>query len=168
MWYVRPINSSLMITQYPWDITKKAWELGLLNGGIPQKFGGLGLGILDECIISEELAFGCTGITTAVAANGLAVSLSCSSENKSYSNYSLSPYLFFFSLSLFLSLSLSFSLSLSPPLPSLLPLAISCSGSCQWWTEEEVPWQDDRGAINGGMLSVLLVIDLDSTVLCVL
>ena len=73
-----------MIAQYPWEITKKAWELGLLNGGIPQKFGGLGLGILDECIISEELAFGCTGITTAVAANGLAVSLSCSCENKSY------------------------------------------------------------------------------------
>ena len=60
--------------QYPWEIVKEAWKLGLLNGGIPSKYGGLGLGVLDECIIGEELAYGCTGITTAVAANGLAVS----------------------------------------------------------------------------------------------
>ena len=46
----------------------------MLNGGIPSKFGGLGLGVLDECILSEELAYACTGIMTAIAANGLAVS----------------------------------------------------------------------------------------------
>ena len=60
--------------QYPWDIVKEAWRLGLLNGGIPVKFGGLGLGVLDECIVGEELAYGCTGIMTALTANGLAVS----------------------------------------------------------------------------------------------
>ena len=54
---------------------KEAWKLGLLNGGIPSKFGGMGLGTLDECIITEELAFGCTGIMTAMVANGLAVSI---------------------------------------------------------------------------------------------
>ena len=36
--------------------------------------GGLGLGVLDECIIGEELAYGCTGILTAIVANALAVS----------------------------------------------------------------------------------------------
>ena len=46
-----------------------------MNGGIPTKFGGMGLGILDECIITEEIAFGCTGIYTALSANGLAVSV---------------------------------------------------------------------------------------------
>ena len=35
--------------------------------------GGLGLGLVDECIIGEELAYGCTGILTAIAANSLAV-----------------------------------------------------------------------------------------------
>lgn len=45
----------------------------MLNGGIPSKFGGLGLGVLDECILSEELAYACTGIMTAIAANGLAM-----------------------------------------------------------------------------------------------
>ena len=62
-----------VFVQYPWEIVKKAWEIGLLNGGIPQKFGGLGLGVLDESIIGEELSYGCTGISTAMLANGLAV-----------------------------------------------------------------------------------------------
>ena len=33
--------------------------------------GGMGLGITDTCIITEELAYGCTGIQTAVEANSL-------------------------------------------------------------------------------------------------
>ena len=61
-------------SQYPWDIVKQAWELGLMNTGVSPECGGLGLGILDDCIIAEELAYGCTGIMTAMSANGLAVS----------------------------------------------------------------------------------------------
>ncbi len=53
---------------------KQAWELGLTNLGIPSFCGGLGLGILDDCIVAEEIAYGCTGIMTAISANGLAVS----------------------------------------------------------------------------------------------
>ncbi|XP_064396402.1 medium-chain specific acyl-CoA dehydrogenase, mitochondrial-like [Halichondria panicea] len=58
--------------EYPWDIVKQAWELGLMNTGVSPECGGLGLGILDDCIIAEELAYGCTGIMTAMSANGLA------------------------------------------------------------------------------------------------
>lgn len=57
---------------YPHDIVKKAWELGLLNTHVPTEFGGLGLGTLDGCIIAEELAYGCSGISTAMEANSLA------------------------------------------------------------------------------------------------
>ena len=35
--------------------------------------GGMGLGIFDACMITEELAFGCTGIQTAIEANSLGV-----------------------------------------------------------------------------------------------
>lgn len=35
--------------------------------------GGLGLGVFDGCVIAEELAYGCTGIMTALEANGLGV-----------------------------------------------------------------------------------------------
>ena len=58
--------------EYPTEILKKAWEAGLLNGHVPEKFGGLGLGVLDCAVLSEELAYGCTGIQTAAEANGLA------------------------------------------------------------------------------------------------
>lgn len=57
--------------EYPWEIIKKAWELGLMNTHIPAEIGGLGLGILDTCIITEELAYGCTGMQTAIEACSL-------------------------------------------------------------------------------------------------
>ncbi|XP_042639333.1 LOW QUALITY PROTEIN: medium-chain specific acyl-CoA dehydrogenase, mitochondrial [Orycteropus afer afer] len=34
-------------------------------------FGGLGLAIFDSCLITEELAYGCTGVQTAIEANSL-------------------------------------------------------------------------------------------------
>ena len=36
--------------------------------------GGPGLGVLDGCVVTEELAYGCTGIQVAIEANSLAVS----------------------------------------------------------------------------------------------
>ena len=32
---------------------------------------GMGLGTLDGCLITEKMAYGCTGIMTAIEANGL-------------------------------------------------------------------------------------------------
>jgi acyl-CoA dehydrogenase len=58
--------------EFPYEVTKKAWELGLMNTHIGQEYGGLGLGVLDGIIITEELAYGCTGIATAMEANALA------------------------------------------------------------------------------------------------
>lgn len=58
--------------EYPKEIAKKAWAVGLMNTHIPEQFGGLGLGVLEGCIITEELAYGCTGIATAMEANTLA------------------------------------------------------------------------------------------------
>ncbi|MBK9966801.1 MAG: acyl-CoA dehydrogenase family protein [Holophagales bacterium] len=58
--------------EFPREIAKKAWELGLMNTHIPPEYGGMGLGTLDGCIITEELAWGCTGIATAMEANALA------------------------------------------------------------------------------------------------
>ena len=35
--------------------------------------GGAGLGIFDSCIVAEELAYGCSGIMTAIEASSLGV-----------------------------------------------------------------------------------------------
>jgi acyl-CoA dehydrogenase len=58
--------------EFPLEVAKKAWELGLMNTHVPPEYGGMGLGVLDGCIITEELAWGCTGIATAMEANALA------------------------------------------------------------------------------------------------
>lgn len=57
--------------EYPWDIVKKAWSVGLLNNHIPTELGGLGLDVFTTCLIAEELAYGCTGIMTALEASSL-------------------------------------------------------------------------------------------------
>ncbi|TRZ11776.1 hypothetical protein HGM15179_015324 [Zosterops borbonicus] len=57
--------------EYPVPLIKRAWELGLMNSHIPESCGGLGLGSFEACLITEELAYGCTGVQTAIEANSL-------------------------------------------------------------------------------------------------
>ncbi|KAM9280227.1 medium-chain specific acyl-CoA dehydrogenase, mitochondrial isoform 3-T3 [Cariama cristata] len=57
--------------EYPFPLIKRAWELGLMNSHIPESCGGLGLGSFEVCLITEELAYGCTGVQTAIEANSL-------------------------------------------------------------------------------------------------
>lgn len=58
-------------SEFPWDVIKTAWEIGLMNIAVPQEYGGLGLGVLDDVIINEELGTGCLGMTTSIAVNTL-------------------------------------------------------------------------------------------------
>src|ERR1700730_13876713 len=57
---------------WPQDVIEKAWEVGLMNSHIPEEYGGGGAGYLDGCLIEEELSWGCAGIQTTLACNGLA------------------------------------------------------------------------------------------------
>ncbi len=59
--------------EYPWPVVKKAQELGLTVMNIPEEYGGLGLSLFDECLVLEELAWGCSGMSTAIGVNGLAM-----------------------------------------------------------------------------------------------
>lgn len=57
--------------EFPREILKKAWETGLMNIEIPEAYGGLGGSCLDNCLVQEEVAFGCSGINTSLSANSL-------------------------------------------------------------------------------------------------
>ncbi|MGO9799736.1 MAG: acyl-CoA dehydrogenase family protein [Candidatus Binatus sp.] len=57
---------------FPVDVCEKAFAAGLMNFGVPKELGGPGLGVLDTCLIVEELNYGCSGISNAVGANDLA------------------------------------------------------------------------------------------------
>jgi acyl-CoA dehydrogenase len=58
--------------EFPTPILKKAFDLGLMNGHIPEEYGGLGLHVVDAVMVGEEIGAGCTGIGTAMEANNLA------------------------------------------------------------------------------------------------
>ncbi|HLF90121.1 MAG TPA: acyl-CoA dehydrogenase family protein, partial [Anaerolineales bacterium] len=59
--------------EYPWPVIKKAQELGLTSMNVPEKYGGLGLSLFEECLVAEELSWGCSGINTALSINNLAL-----------------------------------------------------------------------------------------------
>ncbi len=57
----------------PMDVFKDAWELGLVNTIVPEQYGGLGMCHLDNSLLTEQLAYGCSGIQTSIMANILAL-----------------------------------------------------------------------------------------------
>ncbi|MBE0650602.1 MAG: acyl-CoA dehydrogenase family protein [Bacteroidales bacterium] len=71
--------------EFPWDIVKKAYNEGLMNGPIAPEFGGQGHNIFESALASEELGAGCVGIGICMDANTLALTpllLGASPEQK--------------------------------------------------------------------------------------
>ena len=58
--------------EFPWPIIRKAQKIGLISSNVPEEYGGPGLGVLEECIINEELAWACSGVQTVIMLNNLA------------------------------------------------------------------------------------------------
>jgi acyl-CoA dehydrogenase len=58
--------------EFPMEICRQAWEIGLMNTHIPEAYGGPGLGVFEGALITEEIAWGCTGVSAAMEANSLA------------------------------------------------------------------------------------------------
>jgi acyl-CoA dehydrogenase len=57
---------------WPEQIISQAWEVGLMNSQLPEKYGGAGASYVDGVLISEELAWGCAAIGTTLGTNELA------------------------------------------------------------------------------------------------
>jgi len=57
---------------FPFDIIKKAWEIGLMNLSIPESVKGFEVDIISSALIVRELSYGDTGISTSVMCNDLA------------------------------------------------------------------------------------------------
>jgi acyl-CoA dehydrogenase len=60
-------------SRFPKDVFEAAHELGLVNASVSADYGGPGLGELENALIAEQLAYGCTGIQTSLLANTLAL-----------------------------------------------------------------------------------------------
>ncbi len=71
---MRPVSRELDERgEFSWDIVRKAARLNLTCSGVPEEYGGPGLGTLDNVIIIEELGWGCVGIASAIALNNIAI-----------------------------------------------------------------------------------------------
>jgi len=60
-------------SRFPMHVFEEAWEIGLVNACCPAEYGGAGMGELENAMLTEELAYGCTGIQTSITANVLAL-----------------------------------------------------------------------------------------------
>src|SRR5450759_1506711 len=57
----------------PWDVLQKAHGLGLdAASGFPEEYGGGGIDLISELILTEQLSWGDAGIGVSINASGLA------------------------------------------------------------------------------------------------
>jgi len=57
--------------EFPWEIVKISAEAGLMGVSMPEEYEGFGGGILEYCLVAEELSRVCLGIATSIVASGL-------------------------------------------------------------------------------------------------
>jgi butyryl-CoA dehydrogenase len=70
--YVRPVAAELDRTgEYPWSVIGALKETGLMGMWIPKEYGGAGAGLLNLCIVCEEISRVCGGIGCSYVVNAL-------------------------------------------------------------------------------------------------
>ncbi|GBC80373.1 putative acyl-CoA dehydrogenase fadE25 [bacterium HR09] len=70
--YARPVAAELDRTgEYPWSVIQALKDYDLMGIWIPKEYGGHVAGVLDMCVVVEELSRACGGIGVAYAVNAL-------------------------------------------------------------------------------------------------
>ena len=59
--------------EFPWEIMKLMSQADLAGVYIEEKYGGFGGGVLDLCLVTEELSRACGGIAICFAATALGI-----------------------------------------------------------------------------------------------
>jgi butyryl-CoA dehydrogenase len=69
---VRPVRAELDESEeFPWEIMKVMAQSDLFGVYLPEEYGGLGGGVLENCLAIEEMGRACIAIATTFAASGL-------------------------------------------------------------------------------------------------
>jgi butyryl-CoA dehydrogenase len=69
---VRPVAAALDRSgDYPWSVIEALRASELMGIWIPKEYGGQGAGVLDLCLVVEELSRACGGVGVAYAVNAL-------------------------------------------------------------------------------------------------
>ncbi len=70
---IRPISLAVdeADTEMPWEIWHKAADLAITSYMLPEEYGGGGMtDVFTQCLVQEELCFGCSGIGNLLTSNG--------------------------------------------------------------------------------------------------
>ncbi len=70
---IRPISLAVdeADTEMPWEIWRKAAELGITAYMLPEEYGGGGMtDVFTQCLVQEELCWGCSGIGNLITSGG--------------------------------------------------------------------------------------------------
>ncbi len=59
------------VQEYPWEIKEALCEAGLMGVWIPKEYGGAGAGVLNLCLVVEEISRACGGVGVLYAVNAL-------------------------------------------------------------------------------------------------
>ena len=57
--------------EFPWEVVRVSADAGLMGVSMPEEYEGFGGGILEYCLVAEELSRACLGIATSIVASGL-------------------------------------------------------------------------------------------------
>ena len=69
---VRPIRAELDESEeFPWEIMKILAQSDLFGVYLPEEYGGLGGGVLENCLAIEEMGRACIAVATTFAVSGL-------------------------------------------------------------------------------------------------
>ena len=69
---IRPVAAKYDKTEeFPWEVLKVIGESDLFGLFIPEEYGGMGVGVINLCIATEEFSRACGGIAVCYAASAL-------------------------------------------------------------------------------------------------
>ena len=69
---IRPVAAKYDESEeYPWDVVKVMAQSDLFSIFVPSEYGGTGSGVLELCLVTEELSRACGGIAVCYAASAL-------------------------------------------------------------------------------------------------
>ncbi|MCG8472730.1 MAG: acyl-CoA dehydrogenase family protein [Desulfobacterales bacterium] len=54
------------IDEIPLAVLEKAMDAGFINADIPREYGGLGFGLVEAAVVTEEMAAACPGLATSI------------------------------------------------------------------------------------------------------
>jgi alkylation response protein AidB-like acyl-CoA dehydrogenase len=57
--------------EFPWKIIRKMHEVGLMTTGVPEKYGGPGIDMVGQMLVTEELCYGDLGVGITMASSAL-------------------------------------------------------------------------------------------------